>query len=389
MRLKRLVSDDRGLTLLEMIIALGVFSVIVGASLGFLRSQSRAFRVGSDGMGTLQNLRFAANQVELDLRSVGSNVPDGQPFLVYAGDDVVAFNGDHTSNVANDPFAVYVDTDAPDRAVTALGKLNAITIPQTGVLYPDTTYSGPGGIGISPAETIVLYFRPDSSTSRVDDYGLFRQVNDKTELVSRNLLKTPGEPFFEYLWVRDVGGTIGIDTVSSAMLPLSHSVPIHGSTADSGSFARIDSIRGVKVNLTATNGRAGAAQRVRSFAVVVRMPNAGLRSKRTCGSDPIFGSTMSANASSLPTGERVVDLGWGAAVDEVGGEADVMRYVVWRREASQTSWGNPYLSIPAGNPSYTYQDQAAVQGTSYFYAVAAQDCTPSLSTMVSTGPVTP
>lgn len=389
MRYRRDFSHRGGMTLLEMIIALVVFGVVVSAAFSLLRSQSRGFRVGSERLNALQNLRFAANMLDLDLRTAGSNVPDEQPFLVYAGSDVIAFNGDYTTNVANDVWAVYYDPDAPTGSVTALTRSRRITIPNTTFAYPDTSYRGLGGTTNSPAETIVFFFEVDTSTTRSDDYVLYRKVNgDPPEVVARNLLQTSGLQFFEYYWVRrPPSASASIQQVPQAQLPLMHSVPIHGAAADTGAAARIDSVRGVRVNFTTTNGRTGADERRRAITRTVRLPNAGLAIKRSCGDEPILGINLTAVADTLPGGEPVAALTWGQAVDESGGESDVTRYVIWRRLPSEPDWGDPYLSIPAGQPTYSYQDQAVASGDTYFYALAVQDCTPSLSDLVQAGPV--
>jgi hypothetical protein len=111
---------------------------------------------------------------------------------------------------------------------------------------------------------------------------------------------------------------------------------------------------------------------------LVRLPNAGLAVKLTCGDMPLFGSALVATPGTAG-GAPIVSLSWGAATDETGGEKDVVRYVVWRRLQADPDWGDPYLSIPAGNPTYVYSDASLTSGETYVYAVAAQDCTPSLS----------
>ena len=83
-------------------------------------------------------------------------------------------------------------------------------------------------------------------------------------------------------------------------------------------------------------------------------------------------------------------LGWNRAVDETGGESDVQAYVIWRRPAAAATWDEPLASVPAGSVSPSFADQSARPGNAYTYAVAAQDCTPSLSTMsFSSPPVSP
>jgi len=379
--------NQRGMTLIELMISLMVFSIVMAAGLNFLRRQSESYRLGSNRMDMLQNLQFAANVLSLDLRTTGSNTPDEQPFLIYAGNDVVAFNADYTTNVANDAWAVYYDPDAPTGSVTALVPSRSITIPHTTFNYPSVAYQALGGTGNSPAETIIFFFDPDSSTTRNDDYALFRQVNsDAPELVARNLLQTPGLPFFEYFWEkRPLSAPAFVEQVPTSALPLMHSVPVHGSSADTGAAALIDSVRAVQVNFTTTNGLPGDAERLRSVTRLVRLPNAGLSVRRSCGDEPLLGVNITAAGTTTGLGEPAVNLTWTPATDEAGGEGDVTRYVVWRRAATNPDWGDPYLSVPAGQANYTYQDLAVATGDRYFYALAAQDCTPSLSSQSISG----
>ena len=383
-------ASERGMTLPELMIALIVFGVIVAGALSAMLSQSRGFRLGSEQMDVLQNLRFAANVLELDLGTAGSNVPDNQPFLIYIDEDVIAFNADYATNVANDAWAVYYDPDAPTGSVTALTTATPITIPHSANVYPAVSYQAIGGVGNSPAETIVFFFDRDSSTVRNDDFALFKQVNQGSpELVARNLLQTVGQPFFSYFRLRTPpSAPTRIEPVAPGLLPWFHSVPLHGSAADTGTAARIDSVRAVQVSFTTTNGRTGADERLRSLERLVWLPNAGLAVKRTCGDEPILGTTLTVAGGTLPGGEPVVTLSWGQAVDEAAGENDVARYVIWRRLAAQPDWGDPLLSIPAGQATYTYEDQDVASGDQYYYALAAQDCTPSLSPMVQSSLVT-
>jgi hypothetical protein len=112
-----------------------------------------------------------------------------------------------------------------------------------------------------------------------------------------------------------------------------------------------------------------------------------LANRRTCGDEPLalgaFGAVASLDVNGLP----IVTLAWGQSIDENAGERDVFRYVIWRRVFGTTDWGDPYLSIPSGNPNYVYVDADVVSGDVLQYAVAAQDCTPSLSTLASSAAV--
>ncbi len=377
----------RGMTIIEMLIAMVVFGVVITAALSVMQSQGRGFRIGTDRMNVLQNMRFAINMIESDLRTIGANVPDQQPVLVYAGKEVLAFNADYATNIANDPFAVYYDPDATAAQVTAMRQSQARAIERTSFVYPLTSYmAGPQN---SPAELLTFFFTPDSSTPRTDDWALFRKVNaGSPELIARNLLQTSGRPFFEYFRiVQPTGQPTRIQQISSAALPWWHAAAEQGAVDDTAMSARIDSIRGVRVNFTATNGFSGDRERTRAVSRLVRLPNMGMASKKTCGGEPILGTALGAAAGTLPGGVPVVNLSWNRAVDEGGGEGDVVRYVLWRRPGGTADWGAPHLSVPAGQTNYTYQDQQVVSGSTYEYALAAQDCTPSLSPLATSATI--
>ena len=376
-----------GFTLVELLISLVVFSAVMAGTLGFLRSQGRAMSLGSDRMNAVQNLEFALTTMQQRLRAAGANLPDAQPALIYAGTNVVAFNADFATNLPNDPFAVYYDPDVPAGAVTALTKAQSITLPLTTVAYPDTSYVI-GGIN-SPAETIIFFVAPDSSTARADDYALFEQVNGgPPSLVSRNIIGSPTTVYFEYYRLTRVGGAISLDSLPAAKLPLRHSVPIHFALADTGAAAVIDSVRGIRVTFTVSNGQSGKAERRYTLVRFMELPNVGIATRRTCGDAPILGTTLTATGITQVDGTPAVRLAWNPATDEYGGEKDVVQYVIWRKRVTDLTWGTPYLSLPAGNPTYVYDDAAVTSGATYQYQLAAADCTPSSSPTTASAPVT-
>lgn len=384
-------TNRRGMSLVELLVAVTIFALLVTGALTMLEGQVRAFSIGTERMAILQNLRFAANTLEKDLRTVGSGVPGNQPFLVYAGADVIVFNADYTSNVAGDISAVYVDTTADAAIVSSLTSARRFVLPGTNFAYPDTTYRQAGAP--SPAETIIFFFTPDTSTARSDDFVLMRQVNDAPpEVVARNLLRTNGGPFFTYLRLSTPANSAPtITEVPAGSLPLRHTVPIHLSAADTGAAAAIDSIRAVRVRFTATNGATGPAERQFSMSRVIRMPNAGMAVLRSCGDQPILGTALDARVIVDPsTGKDAVELTWNAATDEIAGERDAVRYVLWRRLSSEPEWGDPYISIPIGASPYVYVDTRVTPGESYDYALAVQDCTPAHSQpVIKSGVVIP
>lgn len=369
--------NQRGMTLIEILIAMTVFLIVLGGVVTAIGSQSQGFRKGSDELGILQNLRYGVDQVEQDLRLAGANVATRQPIVDYAGTSAFAFNADLVSNIAGDISAVYIDLNAPNGEVQAWLLASATPIPGSSpsFTYPKADYPN------SAAETVMFWFTADTSTSRNDDYVLMRRVNTRPEEpLMRNILLPTSGTFFRYYYNNTpLTGNPTLDTVPTAWYPLSHSASVHGSLPDTGALARIDLIRAAELRYRVTNGRTGTDERIRSASALLVMPNSGVKKLTTCGDTPIFGQAV--NASYDPTPPGAIVLTWNRSVDETSGESDVIRYVVWRRAGSSGPWGDPYKSLAAsGAAVYTDQDTQITSGTTYTYAVAAQDCTPAFST---------
>lgn len=377
-----------GMTLIEMIVALTIFSFIMAGALSMLRSESKRFQLGGERAAMYQNGRFAMNEMEKDLRTSGAGAPDIQPQLVYIADSVIVFNANYWTNTPGDVEAVYYVSSAPDSAVAAMRTTGKITIPFTAIQYPDTNYLV-GGLN-SAAETIIFWFGRDSSTTRTDDFVLWRRINNlPPEVVSTNLLRTTGEPFFRYFRLTATATTQSLDTVPQASLPWRHTRPIHLAANDTGTASRIDSVRAVRVSFSVTNGRTGDDEQLRSISRLIRLPNVGLANTKTCGDEPIFSSSVSIVAAvDADSVTRYVRLQFSPSVDEASGERDVERYVIFRRFGSASDWGDPLATIPGGDTLYIYNDVTVIKDSTYRFAVAAQDCTPSLSALRTTSTVT-
>ncbi len=377
------------MTLAEVLIVTIVFGVIVAGAVGFMAAQSKAFYRGADKLTALQSLRFSLDRLETDIRTAGTNLVDGQPWLVYVDEDVLAFNADYATNLANDHGAVFYDPGAPSGTVRGLSVPQVV--PNSSFTWGDTVYTVPGTGVNGPGETLVFYLTPDSETPRTDDYALWRKVNATApELISRNLLRSGSEPFFRYFWSqKEAGSPIAFDSVPDTALPWAHTAKREGSVADTGTSARMDRVKAVRVTLRATNGRSGADERVAELSRVIVMRNADVERLRSCGDEPMLGPVGLTAAATDPDGDGTfqVDLSWSRAIDESQGELDVISYTIWRRASGAAGWGDPYLSIPAGQTAYQYSDASVVPGQTYEYAVAAKDCTPSVSGQEISAPV--
>jgi prepilin-type N-terminal cleavage/methylation domain-containing protein len=384
----RTAADRSGFTLVEVLISMTVLSIILVTGLSFLSSQTRLFAASVERSTALTRGRYVTNTVQRDLRSLGTNLSSGQPALVYSGADVIAFNADYSSNLPGDPFAVYVDPDVPAGQVAVPEA--SMTIPQTAFTYGDTVYRSSGG-SRGPAELLILYLTPDTTTTVADDFVLYRQVNDAApEPISDGIRRLGAAPFFQY-WIAAPEESAGglFQAIPDGDLPLAHAEPFHLAPADTGASARVDSVRAVAIRFAVWPNEDTTVVRPLSVNRMIALPNAGVSPVSSCGSAPLLGTTFSLDAVAATdgSGSPLIELSWPAALDEGGGETDVIRYAVWRRTLPDTDWGDPRFSLPAGAAPYVYSDATVQSGTTYEYAVAAQDCTPTMSSMTTSGVV--
>jgi type II secretory pathway pseudopilin PulG len=388
------------MTLIEMLIALTVFTVILGSALGFLSKQSKGLDQSSSDMGMLQNLTFAGSLLQEEIRMAGANVPFKQPVITYAGANAFSFNADYASNV-DSLYTVYYNPGLPSGQVNALTSSQrfALSGSSPAFFYPDSSYTATGGSGVnSPAETITWFFQLDTSTATpTNDYLLLRQINNQApEVVIRNVLQTSGRNFFRYYYKRiPAAGTSqsSLDSVPTSWMPVRHTQGVHGMPSDTGQAARVDSLATVEVAFTVSNGLTGASSRTRAISFIIPMPNVGTKKVTSCGDLPLFGSGLNAQwniDNTVTPPDTFMRLTWNQAVDETAGEQDIQAYIIWRRLLGAPAWNEPLSSVPAGSTSPSFADQTAIPGTAYEFAVAAQDCTPSLSSMATaTPPLTP
>jgi prepilin-type N-terminal cleavage/methylation domain-containing protein len=373
---------ERGFTLMEMIVSLVVLSIVMSSAIWFFRGVSRAVAGTADRMDVMQNLRYALNTLDRELRNAGAGTTEQQPTLVYISPTVVVFNADIVSPTPNSMTAVNYNPDADPNATDAPTTSQKFTIPGTAILYPDSTYRTTGG-ELSPAETLTYWIAADTTPGNTGLYLMYRQANNNPpDVVARNLMPFPGRPFFDWLQTDTIGNLF---TVATANLPMRHSVPIHGALGDTGVASRIDSVRAVRLNLYASNGMTGTQQILREMVTTIRIPNAGLTKQRSCGDQPIFGKTVTATQIGV-AGAPSIKLTWSPATDETSGEKDVEKYVIYRRLLAGT-FDDALQSIPAGQASYTFTDTALLDDSTYVYQVTALDCTPLESTPSTTAAV--
>jgi prepilin-type N-terminal cleavage/methylation domain-containing protein len=382
----------RGFTLLEMILSMSLLLAIVGMSTQLFRKQSGAVSSQYGTLDAQQNSRFSISSLDRELRMAGVNVVDAQPMIVAATATSIVFSSDLAANDTGDYAAVYINPDVDSASVGVMKPADKFQLPGTSFTYPDSLYKQVSGIQ-SNAETIMYYLLKDSTTTASNEYLLMRRVNARpASVVARNIIYNTGDTLFQFL-KSDTAGTLS--PIPQSSLPLVHTSAVHGANADTGKFALTDSIRVVRVRMRSVFHDLKLNQDVfREIRASIRVMNAGLTDHSTCGNPPI---AVTPNATVVPAGGGVpatyVQIDWPKSTDDGTGEKDVERYVLYRRLSTVTTFDQPFASVPAGGatgtpPKYLFKDTDVQSGQKWVYGVAAQDCTPLISTVGTASVVT-
>lgn len=378
-----------GFTLVELLIAMTMTVAVMGAAYSLFHSQSTAFTTNQQRYDMLQNARGSLEEVTRVIRTMGSGTPNSQPVLVYGDNSVLAFNSDYTEQDTVDTrWAAYFNAQTPTTEVVAWNSSAATVIPTTNYSYPTTNFTLASG-DQSPAETYIFYFSLDSSTTRTDDYILWRRVNAGTaQVVARNILAHPsGLPFFQYLQKRTLTTGDTLITEPAGNLPLKRQLLSGALNAtDTANFTRPDSVRAIRMNVRFTNGLSGTSERFRDVQTTIRVPNNGIPQPSVCGRAPVAPGTFTVS----DLGGGALTLSWARSTDQDAGEQDVLQYILYRKLNGATVWTDPLVVVKrvAAQTTYTQTITGNISGTAYTFGVSAQDCTPTEST-ITTLNVTP
>jgi hypothetical protein len=314
----------------------------------------------------------------------GTGVTAEQPILVQASNTAITFNVDLISRATSDPSSVYIDASADSNTTSAMRTSSTITLPNSTFTYPESTYYQTTGI-LGGAETVSYYLTKDSTTALSTEYILWRRVNNATpRVVAEGIQYSPGDTVFQYFRVTAADTLAAVPTTS---LPLYHYAAAHGSAADTGAYALIDSIRSVRITLKAVYHDPRSSDVLRTLKMTVRLLNTGLTSRSSCGQTP-SGVTPVATTSTSGAAAPFIKLTWSPAADDGAGENDIYRYVIYRRPSTATTFTQPYSAVPAGSSTYTFTDNSVAHGDKWVYGVAAQDCTPASSATSPTSTIT-
>lgn len=378
------IRAQSGFTVIEMLVSMVLMMVILALTVQTFRRSSSLLAKQAGSLEALANARFGLISMDRDLRVAGTGVTAAQPILVQAANTAITFNVDLVSRVIGDPFAVYADPHADSNTTSAMRTSSTITLPSSSFTYPESTYYQASGI-LGGAETVSYYLSKDSTTALSTEYILWKRVNGATpRVISRGIQYAPGDTVFQYFRVTAADTLAPVPTTS---VPLYHYAAAHGSPADTGWYALIDSIRSVRITLKAVYHDPKAGDVLRRLQTTVRLLNAGLTPRSSCGQVPRTVTPM-ATTSAVGAPSPWVKVSWSPSADDGAGENDVVRYVIYRRLPTATAFTpEPYSSVPAGAPSYVFTDNAVAHGNQWVYGVASQDCTPSTSSVTATGTV--
>ena len=371
----------RGVTLIEMMIALILFVAVFGLAVPFFRYQARSVSQSSGRQDALQNARYAQNAIDRDLRIAGIGVVSNQPLIVQADKFAITFNADLTTSDSADPTSIYFDPTVDSTATISMNNGTKVQLPLSANWYPDSNYFN--GAIPSRAETISYWVSQDSTSGRGDQYVLFRRVNAApARVVAKGIIIPAGVSFFTYMRPDSTGA---LDSIRTANLPLFH-VALHGSATDTGHAAWTDSIRVVKILAQGLYHDPNKGDIIRKVASSTKLINAGMVRSTMCGDVPLPATGAVATPMPNPMAPTSVHITWNSSIDQDNGEKDVERYMVFKRRTGDPNWGEPIASVAASPTTYAIDDTDLHTG-SWDYAVVAQDCSPANSTMNTAGTV--
>jgi hypothetical protein len=370
--------------LIATVLMLFVFAMVIP----FMRAQTWQIGASAGRLDALQNARFSQNAIDRELRIAGVGSTPNQPMLVQAAPMAITFNADLSTRDSTDPDAIYYDPYLDTLSEGALPTTRSITLPLSAVTYPLANYqSAPGVMG--NAETVSYWLSLDSTSSLANTYVLWRRANDQAATaVSTGIYVAPGKPFFQYFKIDQITGAL--DSIPNAKLPLIHTVAQHATVADTGAASLIDSLRAVTMNVVGVYKDPQLGAIYRTVATTTKLLNVGLlNNTRVCGPAPlpIPAAPVATVYGATPDS---VTLTWSASPDQNGGLESVQRYLIYRIPSGGTMQTDPAADVPAGLTTYEWHEPnfATMTAGAWQYAVLAQDCTPTNSTITSSNAVT-
>lgn len=361
------MSARRGLTLVEILVAMTLTLAVFAITLPFVRAQTRALGSNAGRLDADQIARYAQRRVDRDLRLAAGDA--GQPTIVYAGPMGIAFNANLLAADTTDPNAFEVQVGADSSLTEAWRVSAAADIPLTARSYPTENYVGTDGVP-SHVETISYFLHPDTVSGRSDIYVLYRRVNARdSTLVVRGIHVPDDSAFFSY-YRADADTLVQIAASAlplfwdSTATPTLRAVGIRSAGFFRNATDAEDVIRTVRWRTLFTN----TTPNVADCGVAPGAPSGVGHSKQT-----------STGSSSYH-----VRVTWNRSGDDGTGDDDVTHYIVWiRYNVNPVTWTR-VASVPARDAAtYRYDHYLPTFAGQVRYGVSAVDCGGSESSKAS------
>ncbi len=413
--MKRQNKKIRGFTLVEIMIALFVGSLLIMISYNVLTSQKKAADAQNEYVSAQQNARIALETIEREIRMAGLNIDDfnGQPVFIDAAPYQVVFNGDLSSGIGGVPGmnvnqsvnlsdgGPYIPGSHPGEHLGGLESYNnnAETIRFTmdmnddGIVATDDHY-----VDSRNPNDYALYREENGTKKDIIAYGIRGRENYPNGMFP--------QPLFKYYGDFNDNGTVVLwgDDNNDGILSQSEIA-----TITPVNEALLDKIIEVEITVEAEsakmeasfNGRyssPGAPRMYRNVTMTskVRARNVGTgeMNLHACGDPPSPPTSLTAIDTPADDGGSI-SLSFDASYDEQSGETDVESYTVYRRVDGDDEWLCIGSVVPKLAGSYSFEDDdhtiagAPEIGEFYYYYVSAWDCRPQESSPSNVvGPVT-
>lgn len=376
----------RGFTLTEMIIATTMLGLFGASAITFYLHSLRSVTNTAGRNDAQQNASFALDFMSHDLRIAGTGIAPTQPLFIAATTTSLAFNADLiTYDTSAAASGTYYDPNVPDSLALAWQASSAQNLHGSAIAYPESTFHQSAGI-ISNAETVQFWLQADPTLT--NRYNLYRQVNGNSPyLLAKQIYYNPASSTapFQYYYVNSKNA---LTLFPTARLPLYHT------PTTPSKQATLDSIREVRITLTGWFTDPHTNQNVyRTVNQEIQMPNTYMSRVAECNSPP--GAIPSLSAAPSTAGQDTVGLTWTPSPDDQAGKNTVRMYLIYRKKHSDTTYVQLNSVTPQSPlPGHYYYDDTQTGGglqldTAYDYEVAARDCTPSMSSAVSSTNIKP
>jgi prepilin-type N-terminal cleavage/methylation domain-containing protein len=388
-----ITNTRRGFTLAEMIMATTMLGLFGASAITFYLRSVRSVTNTAGRNDAQQNASYALDFLDHDIRIAGTGLVTGQPLLIEATGQAIAFNGDLvTTDTSATASGSYYDPSIADTAALAWQSTRAGSLPLSSVAYPESTYYANGGTTgpLANAETIQFWVARDSQSTLPNRYKLWKRVNNNTPAVVTSNIYLPASTtaIFQY-WQANPNQVQGSGNNVNALLPLaSTALPLYHVMNDTVQQNKLNNIKEVRITITsAYHDPQRNIDVMRTVNEQIPMPNASAANVNQCGGSPGAPSGMTAVAST--GGKDTVGLSWPNSPDDGAGRNSVRMYLIYRRLHTDSIY-TPMFSVTAqAQATYHYSDTQVTIGKSYDYGVSARDCTPSLSPFVYATNISP